>query len=55
MIVADYPSLPGCESQGVAESEALENPREEIAGCLEGRRADNMPLTSAVHEIEVAM
>ena len=49
------PSLPGCWSQGRSEAEALENIREAIAGCLEARKANNMPLTIAVHEIEVAV
>jgi predicted RNase H-like HicB family nuclease len=41
--------------QGATETEALENIREAIAGCLEARRANNMPLTVAVHEIEVGV
>ena len=46
MVVAECPSIPGCVSQGATEAEALENIREAIAGCLEARRANNMPLTS---------
>ena len=43
MIVAECPSIPGCVSQGATESEALENVREAIEGCLEARKANNMP------------
>lgn len=55
MIVAECPSIPGCVSQGTTEPEALENIREAIAGCLEARRANNLPLTVAVREVEVAV
>ena len=47
--------IPGCVSQGPTESEALENIREAIAGCLEARKANNMTLTIAVHEVEVGV
>ncbi len=30
----------------------MENVREAVVGCLEARRANNMTLTIAVHEIE---
>jgi len=53
MIVAECPAIPGCVSQGPTESEALENIREAIAGCLETRAANNMPLTIEVREVEV--
>ena len=53
MIVAECPSIPGCVSQGATEPEALDNIREAITGCLEAREANNMPLTIAVHEVEV--
>jgi predicted RNase H-like HicB family nuclease len=53
MIVAECPAIPGCVSQGPTESEALENIREAIAGCLETRAANNMPLTIDVREVEV--
>ncbi|MEQ1946683.1 MAG: type II toxin-antitoxin system HicB family antitoxin [Bryobacteraceae bacterium] len=55
MIVAECPSIPGCVSQGRTEAEALANIREAIAGCLETRAANNMPLTISVREIEVAV
>jgi len=53
MIVAECPSIPGCVSQGRTETEALDNIREAITGCLEARKANNMPLTVDVREIEV--
>ena len=53
MIVAECPAIPGCVSKGQTESEALENIREAIAGCLETRAANNMPLTIDVREVEV--
>ena len=53
MIIADCPAIPGCVSQGRSESEALANVREAIAGCLEARAANGMPLTIEVREVEV--
>jgi predicted RNase H-like HicB family nuclease len=53
MIVAECPSVPGCVSQGETEDEALANIREAIAGCLEARAANQMPLTIEVREVEV--
>lgn len=43
----------GLRSQGRTDAEALRNIREAIAGCLEARAANGMPLTIAVHEVEV--
>jgi len=53
MLVAECPSIPGCVSQGRTEAEALDNIREAIAGCLEARAANGMPLTIEVREVEV--
>ena len=53
MIVAECPAIPGCVSQGPTESEALDNIREAIVGCLEARAANHMPLTIDVREVEV--
>jgi predicted RNase H-like HicB family nuclease len=53
MIVAECPAIPGCISQGQTEAEALDNIREAIAGCLEARAANGMPLTVEVREVEV--
>jgi predicted RNase H-like HicB family nuclease len=55
MIVAECPSIPGCVSQGTTESEALDNIREAIAGCLAARAANQMPLTVKVREVEVTV
>jgi predicted RNase H-like HicB family nuclease len=53
MIVAECPAIPGCVSQGQTESEALDSIREAIAGCLEARAANRMPLTIDVREVDV--
>lgn len=53
MFVIECPSIPGCISQGKTEQEALTNIREAIAGCLETRSANGMPLTVDVREVEV--
>lgn len=53
MLVAECPAIPGCVSQGRTEAEALDNIREAIAGCLEARAANGMPLTIQVREVEV--
>ena len=55
MIVAECPAIPGCVSQGKTEAEAIANIREAIAACLEARAANGMPLTVAIHEVEVAI
>ncbi len=55
MIIAECPAIPGCVSQGQTESEALTNIREAIAGCLEARQANGMPLTVATREVEVGV
>lgn len=55
MVVAECPSIPGCVSQGRDEREALANIREAIAGCLEARAANGMPLTVDVREVEVSL
>jgi len=53
MMVAECAAIPGCISQGRTEEEALANIREAIAGCLEARAANGMPLSVAVREVEV--
>jgi len=53
MVVAECPAIPGCISQGRTESEALDNIREAIVGCLAARAAHAMPLTIEVREVEV--
>ena len=53
MFVAECPAIPGCVSQGITKTEALANIEEAIAGCLEARKSNNMPLTVSIHEVEV--
>jgi len=53
MIVAECPAIPGCVSQGANEEEATANIREAIAGCVEARAANGIPITVTVREIEV--
>ncbi|MGA2602421.1 MAG: type II toxin-antitoxin system HicB family antitoxin [Bryobacteraceae bacterium] len=53
MLVAECPAIPGCVSQGRTETEALDNIREAIAGCLATRAAHGMPLAVEVREVEV--
>ena len=55
MIVAECPAIPGCVSQGETEEEVLSNIREAIAGCLEARQANGMPLTVSTCEVEVGV
>jgi predicted RNase H-like HicB family nuclease len=55
MVVAECPAIPGCVSQGRDEAEAMANVREAIAGCLEARAANGMPLTMEVREVEIAV
>lgn len=50
VIVAECPVIPGCVSQDATEAEALANIREAIAGCLEARAANGVPLSVAVRE-----
>lgn len=53
MFVAECPSLPGCVSQGETDVAAIENVREAIQGCLAARKANGLPLTVEVREVEV--
>jgi predicted RNase H-like HicB family nuclease len=53
MLVAECPAVPGCVSQGATEHEAIANIREAIEGCLAARRANEMPLSIDVREVEV--
>ncbi len=54
-IVAECPALPGCVSQGRTTAEALANIREAIELSLETRRAENLPISMEVAEVEVEM
>ena len=48
--VAEAPSLPGCVSQGATRSEAIENIREAMVGCLESLEAHGEPIPPSVFE-----
>ena len=52
--IAECPAIPGCVSQGATRDEALANVKEAIAGCLEVRAEQGMPLTIETRQIEVA-
>jgi predicted RNase H-like HicB family nuclease len=52
MLVAECPAIPGCVSQGRTEAEAIENIKEAIAGCLEARQANGMPLRPKRRAVE---
>jgi predicted RNase H-like HicB family nuclease len=52
--VVECPSIPGCVSQGATKEEALENIKEAIALCLEGRAEQGLPLTIETRQVEVA-
>ena len=43
-IVAEWPSLPGCYSQGETRDDAIENIREAIELSLETRQAQGSPV-----------
>jgi len=53
MFIAECPSIPGCVSQGKTEQEAEKNIQKAIKECLEVRSEKGMPLTVAVHQVEV--
>jgi predicted RNase H-like HicB family nuclease len=53
--VAECPAIPGCISQGRTEAEALTNVQDAIRECLEVRAELGMPLTVAVHQVEIGV
>jgi predicted RNase H-like HicB family nuclease len=53
VFVAECPAIPGCVSQGATEKEALKSLEEAIRDCLEVRTEKGMPLTVAVHQLEI--
>jgi predicted RNase H-like HicB family nuclease len=53
--VVECPAIPGCVSQGRTEEEALQNIQDAIRECLEVRAEKGMPLTVAVHQVDVTV
>jgi predicted RNase H-like HicB family nuclease len=51
--VAECPVIPGCVSQGLTKSEAIQNVREAIAQCLAVRAERGLPLTLETQQVEV--
>lgn len=55
VFVAECPAIPGCVSQGRTEKEALKNVEKAIRECLDVRAEKGMPLTVAVHQVEISV
>ncbi len=55
VFVAECPAIPGCISQGATETEALKNIEAAIRECLEVRAEKGMPLTVAVHQVDISV
>lgn len=55
VFVAECPAIPGCVSHGVTEAEALKNIEDAIRECLEVRAEKGMPLTVAVHQVDISV
>jgi predicted RNase H-like HicB family nuclease len=51
--IAEYPSIPGCVSQGSTREEAIENVKEAIRLCLEVRAEQGLPLTIETRQVDV--
>jgi predicted RNase H-like HicB family nuclease len=51
--IVEYPSIPGCVSQGETKKEALTNIQDAIAACLQVRADRGMPLTIKTSQVEV--
>jgi predicted RNase H-like HicB family nuclease len=51
--IAEFPSIPGCVSQGDSRDEALANVKDAIADCLAVRAERGMPLTIETRQVEV--
>ena len=55
IFVAECPAIPGCVSQGATEKEALKNVEDAIRECLEVRAEKGMPLTVAIHQVDISV
>ncbi|MDF0554465.1 type II toxin-antitoxin system HicB family antitoxin [Kamptonema sp. UHCC 0994] len=53
MWIVEYPSIPGCVSQGQTKEEALLNIKDAIAACLQVRAERGFPLTVETHQVDV--
>jgi predicted RNase H-like HicB family nuclease len=53
VFVATCPAIPGCISGGTTEKEALKSVEKAIRECLEMRAEKGIPLTVAVHQVEI--
>jgi predicted RNase H-like HicB family nuclease len=51
--IIEYPSIPGCVSQGQTREEAVKNIKDAIAVCLQVRAERELPLTVETHQVEV--
>ena len=54
IFVVECPALPGCLSQGRTRPEALANIREAILLSLETRKANGLPPSIEIAEVDVA-
>ncbi|HEX4122147.1 MAG TPA: type II toxin-antitoxin system HicB family antitoxin [Verrucomicrobiae bacterium] len=53
--VVEYPSIPGCVSQGKTKQQALKNIEEAIALYLEVRAERGLPFTVETRQVEVSV
>ena len=53
--ITEYPSNPGCVSQGQTKEEAIANIQEAIQLCLEVRAEKGLPLTIETRQLDIAV
>ena len=53
--VVECPAIPGCVSQGMSKSEALDNIKDAIRLCLEVRAERGLPSTIESEQVEVVV
>ena len=53
--IMEYPSIPGCVSQGQTREEAIANIQEAIQLCLEVSAERGLPLTIETRQLEIAV